>query len=403
MKTYIKREHYLNKIRPFIGKGLIKILTGQRRVGKSYLLFQIMDEIKKTAPSANFIYINKELYEFDRLKNYKDLLQYVDSKLVKGVKNCLFIDEIQEIANFEKALRDWQARGECDIYCTGSNAFLLSGEIATRLGGRFKEISVHSLSYPEFLEFHRLDKGRESLEKYIKYGGLPYLINLDMQDEIIYGYLGDIYNSIILKDVVSRFSVRHVNLLKRLVEYLADNVGSLFSAKKVSDFLKSQRVNISPNTILNYLSYLSSSFFIHPVARSAVAGKKIFEINEKYYFEDLGIRHALIGYHQRDIGKILENLVFSHLQFLGYKISVGQLGNNREIDFIAENSRGKIYVQAAYLLHSQQAREREFGNLSAISDNYPKFVVSLDEFSGGEEKGIKQMHILDFLTRMDFE
>jgi len=225
---------------------------------------------------------------------------------------------------------------------------------------------------------------------------LPYLVNLKLEDEQVYGYLKTIFNTIILKDVVSRFNVRNVHFLERLVEYLADGIGSLVSAKRISDFLKSQNLNISPNSILNYLNYLTGSFFIHKVKRQEIVGRKIFEINEKYYFEDLGLRHSLIGYRQTDINKIMENLVFSHLKYLGYKVTVGQIGK-REIDFIAEKNDKKVYFQVTYLLTSKKVIEREFGNLMKIKDNYPKYVISMDDYSQGNLKGIKHLNIIDFL------
>ena len=397
IKKYFPRNHYLTTIKPYINTNIIKVIIGQRRVGKSYFLYQIMDEIKKVDKVANIIYINKELYEFDAIKDYKDLLNYISDKLKKKAKNYIFIDEIQEIEGFEKALRDLNATGNNDIYCTGSNANLLASDLANLLGGRFIEIPIYSLSYEEFLIFHRLDKNKESLFSYIKYGGLPYLVNLRLEDEQVYGYLKTIFNTIILKDVVARFNVRNINLLERLVEYLADCEGTLISAKRISDFLKSQNLDISPNSILNYLNYLTGSFFIHKVKRQDVIGRKIFEINEKYYFEDLGLRHSLIGYRQTDINKIMENMVFSRLKYLGYKITVGQMGL-QEIDFVAEKNEKKAYFQVTYLLTSKKVIDREFGNLLKIKDNYPKYVISIDEYVKGDFKGIKHLNLIDFLT-----
>jgi predicted AAA+ superfamily ATPase len=396
----IKREYYLDKISPYIDKNLIKVIVGQRRVGKSYLLFQIMEIIKKRNKKANIIYINKELYEFDHIRDYKDLLKYIKEKTRTKAKNYIFIDEIQDIMNFEKALRDLQAK-KFDIYCTGSNANLLSGELATYLSGRYLEIPIYSLSYQEFLKFHKLKNSKDSLALYMKYGGLPYLINLGLNDKMAYDYLRNIYNTILLKDVVARHQIRNVNILERLVEYLADNVGSLVSAKKISDFLKSQKIKISPSIILNYLTFLAGAFFIFKVPRADIGGKKIFEINEKYYFEDLGLRHVLVGFKQTDINKILENLVFSHLKFLGYKISVGQLGE-KEIDFIGEKDGKKIYIQTVYLIANEDVKNREFGNLLSVKDNYPKIVVSMDEFAAGEYEGIKHLNILEFLNKQIF-
>ena len=400
IKRYIKRNIYLAKIKPFINKNVIKVIVGQRRVGKSYLLFQIMDElIKKGAKKDDIIYINKELHEFEAIRDYNDLLAYV-KKTPGNKKKYVFIDEIQDIGQFEKALRDLAAGGKYDIYCTGSNANLLSSELATYLSGRYVEIEVFSLSYPEFLVFHKLKNTDESLYKYIKYGGLPYLINLKLNDDVVYDYLRNIYSTILFKDVVSRHGIRNVTFLENLVEYLADNTGSLVSAKKISDFLKSQKVNISPNIVLDYLSYLTQAFFVFKVSRSEILGKKIFEINEKYYFEDLGLRHAVIGYKQVDINKILENLVFLHLKISGYKITVGQLGA-KEVDFVCEKGGKRLYLQVAYLIVDKKIQEREFGNLLAIKDNYPKIVVSMDETAGGEYKGVKHIKVIDFLSRVD--
>lgn len=397
IKKYISRPLYIDKIKPFVDRDVIKVVVGQRRVGKSYFLFQIMDEIKKNHPNANIVYINKELNEFDNIKNYKDLLSYLKLKM-KNKRSYVFIDEIQDIDNFEKALRDLKAQGKHDIYCTGSNARLLSGELATYLSGRYIETKIYSLSYGEFLTFHKLEAGQESFLKYIMYGGLPYLSNLELKDDIIYGYLKGIYNTIILKDVVERHKIRNVVFLENLTEYLADNIGSLVSAKKISDFLKSQKINISPNIVLDYLSFLAGAFFIFKVPRTDVQGKKIFEINEKYYFEDLGLRHTIIGYRQADINKILENLVFLHLKILGYEVTVGQL-KNKEIDFVCEKQGEKIYIQVAYLITNEN-KDREFGNLLNIKDNYPKIVISTDEMIKEKGyKGIKHINIRDFLLR----
>lgn len=397
IKEYIRRPTYLEKIRPFIGKGVIKVIIGQRRVGKSYFLFQLMDEIRRKDKKAEIVYINKELSEFEEIKTGKDLLDYIAKKKSGSKSLHVFIDEIQEIVGFEKALRHLSADGKDDIYCTGSNAFLLSSELATRLAGRYVEMQMHSLSFLEFLEFHRLDRNEKSLFKYVRYGGMPFLVNLELKDDVVYDYLKNIYNTILLKDVVARFNVRNVNFLNRLVEYLADNLGSLVSAKKISDFLKSQRIKMSPNVILNYLSHLSAAFFIHQARRSDLSGKRIFEVNEKYYFEDLGLRHAMFGYRQIDIGKIIENLTHNHLRFLGYNVTVGKIGD-KEIDFICEKAGNRLYVQTAYLLPNDKVKEREFGNLLAVKDGYPKIVVSLDKDAGGNYLGVEHWNLLDFLS-----
>jgi hypothetical protein len=384
-------------VKPFIGKEIIKVFTGQRRVGKSYIMAQIADIIRQTDKKTNIIYIDKEQYEFDSLKNYHDLAKYIAGKTKKQVKTCLFIDEIQEIEGFEKAVRDFAKSGQYDVYISGSNSRLLSADLAGKLSGRYVEVRVHGLSYEEFLLFHKLEKGMDSLEKYIKYGGLPYLVNLQLEDDPVFGYLKNVFDAVILKDVVSRFEVRNINFLERLIEYLADNLGSLVSAKKISDFLKSQNINLSPNTVLNYLSFLQSSFFITKAPRIDISGKKIFEIGEKYYFEDLGLRHVIVNFKQVDINKILENLVYCRLTSLGYKVYVGQIDNG-EIDFVAEMKGERIYVQVAYLIASDKVEKREFGSLLAIKDNYKKYVVTMDKMAAGSVKGVAHLHILDFLT-----
>jgi len=397
IKDYITRQHYLDRIKPYIGKSIIKVITGQRRAGKSYLLFQIMDVITASDPQAQIIYVNKELYEFDFIDNYKVLLEYIKDKGKGKKKHYVFIDEIQDIDQFEKALRSLSAEGGYDIYCSGSNAGLLSGELATYLSGRYVEIKVFCLSYIEFLDFHKLKNNSDTFLKYIKYGGLPYLIHLKLEDDIVFDYLKNIYNTILFKDVVKRHGIRNIAFLERLTLYLADNTGSLVSAKKISDFLKSQKTNISPNVVLNYLSHLESAFFILKVRRSEIAGKKIFEIGEKYYFEDLGLRHTIIGFRQDDIGRILENLVFLHLKRLGFEITVGRIGE-KEIDFACEKKGERLYVQVAYLIADQRVHDREFGNLLEIKDNFTKIVVSMDEMTGGKFKGIKHLNIRDFLV-----
>lgn len=387
----------MKKIRPFIDKDVIKVIIGQRRVGKSFLLFHIMDEIKKLHTQANIIYINKELHEFEETKNSNDLLDYIAKHSKPKRKNYVFIDEIQDIADFEKALRDLVTKKNYDLYCTGSNAFMLSSELASKLSGRYIECRMHSLSFLEFLQFHKLDANIQALTTYIKYGGLPYLINLDLTDDVVYDYLKNIYHTILLKDIVTRFRLRNVNFLNRLVDYLAHHTGVLFSAKKISDFLKSQKINISPNIVMNYVSYLIAACFIHQVSRSDVLGKKIFEINEKYYFEDLGLRHSLIGFRQADMGQIMENLVFNHLKFFGYTITVGKIGN-QEIDFVCEKNNQKLYVQVAYVIDTAKTQEREFGSLLAVKDNYRKIVVSYDVLAKSNYEGIEHIGLLDFLT-----
>lgn len=389
----------MDRIKPHIGKNLIKVLVGQRRVGKSFLLLQLMDIIHQQEGNANIIYINKELFEHDNLRDYKDLMKSVHDQTQKDVKNYLFIDEIQDIENFEKAIRSLQAKGEHDIYITGSNAFLLSGELATYLSGRYIEFKIFGLTYSEFLTFHQLPDSQETFLNYLRYGGLPYLININLTDELVFDYLRNIYAAILFKDVVARHNIRNVSLLENLVSYVADNVGNLLSAKSISDFLKSQKIKVTPNVILSYLAFLEQAFFVLKVNREELRGKKIFEIGQKYYLEDLGLRHALLGYRAADIGKILENIVYLHLIIAGYQVRIGKF-LNKEIDFVCTRGDEKMYVQVAYLITDDATRKREFGNLELVYDNHPKFVVSLDENASGNIAGIKHVHIREFIKQL---
>jgi len=395
-KKYIPRPLYFNRIEPFIGSGLIKVLTGQRRVGKSYVLLQLMDEIRKRNSEADIIYINMEDYCYQSIKNHKDLMDYIDSHRVKAPNHYLFIDEIQDIDNFELALRSLLSVEDWDIYITGSNASLLSGELASHLSGRYVQISIHALSYPEFLQFHQLTENADSFLKYIRWGGMPHLINLPKDDAVIFEYLKNIHNTIILRDIIARYNIRNVKFLQDLISYLADITGSVLSAKRISDYLKSQQINISPKLVLEYLVYLESVYYIHRVKRMEVEGKKIFDIGEKFFFEDLGMRHAIIPFQQKDIGKVLENLVHHHLLVNGNRVFVGKHGD-REIDFVAINKEKKTYVQVAYLVSDEKTHEREFGNLLSVPDNCTKIVVSMDETASGNFKGIEHISIRNFL------
>ncbi|MDD4193211.1 MAG: ATP-binding protein [Mangrovibacterium sp.] len=397
MKTYITREIYKKQVDRYIGKELIKVLIGQRRVGKSYLLFQAMDSIRERFQNPNIIYINLELNEFEQLNTSTALYNYVKSKFQKEGPNFLMIDEIQVVPEFEKALRSLLAEGGYDIYCTGSNANILSGELGTYLGGRYVEIPVYALNYPEFLTFHKLENSQESLTQYLKYGGLPYLIHLDLTDETVFDYLKNISQSILFRDVVSRFEVRNVDFLNRLIRYLANETGNLISARGISKFLKSQNVSISINAILNYLNYLTTAMLVSTVQRSDIQGKKIFEVGEKYYFNDIGLRNSIAGFSPFDLGQIIENAVYMHLKSTGYSVLIGKQGD-KEIDFIAERQGEKIYIQVALRISEKPTMEREFGNLLAIKDNYPKYVVTLDEYFGTSYEGIVHIPLKRFLS-----
>lgn len=390
------RNRYLQAIEPFMGQSIIKVMTGQRRVGKSYILFQLMELIKQKEPNANIIYINLEDMAFDFIVSAKELHTYIVGKCLKDRKNYIFIDEIQDINEFEKALRSLALDVNNDIYVTGSNAKMLSGELATYLGGRYIEFTIYSLSYPEFLQFHGLEDSDDSFDLYSKYGGLPYLMHLKLEDRIVFEYLESIYSTIVYRDIVSRYALRNTVFLEKLLLFLADNVGSIFSAKGISDYLKSQQISLGVNQILSYIDYFENAFIIHNVSRYDIAGKRIFEIGNKYYFENLGIRNVITGRKLQDRAKVLENIVYNHLRYLGYAVKVGVL-EKLEVDFIGEKNGEKLYVQVALRLDDERTIEREFGNLLKIEDNYPKLVVSQDRFEGNTYEGIRHMYIRDFL------
>jgi predicted AAA+ superfamily ATPase len=397
-KDLKKRTIYLEKIIPFVDKNLIKVFVGQRRVGKSYVLYQIINYLQQQNKELNIIYINKEDIIFSTITNAIELNDYVQKSIKQDVKNYLFIDEIQDIQDFQVALRSFLLLENLDIYCTGSNANLLSSDIAGMLSGRYIEIQIYSLSYLEFLDFHQLENNEVSLQKFLKYGGLPYLKNLSLEDAVVFEYLKNIYATIVYRDIINRFQIRNVGFLEKLVLFLASNIGSLFSAKKISDFLKSQKLNISSNQVQIYLSYLTNAFLIEKAARYDLHGKRIFETGEKFYFENLGIRNALWGFRLEDQGKIIENAVFNYLISKGYDVKVGIIDKN-EIDFIAEKQGEKAYYQVALTLSEEKTIEREFGNLTKINDNFPKTVITLQPFSGNSYQGIIHISLINFLSK----
>ncbi len=371
-----------------------------RRVGKSYFVRQIIDKIiAQNVAEGQIIYINKELLEYDFIKTYQDLHQYVTNKFsqVAG-KKYLFIDEIQEILEWERSVASLFAREDIDIYITGSNAQLFSSELATLILGRYIEFPIYPLNFQEFLQFRGANKEDANQEflKYLKFGGFPAIHHFILNEELIYQYINSLYNTIVLKDIIKRNNVRNVDLLENIIRYAFDNIGNIFSARKVAEYLKSQKLQIGIETVQSYLSYLMSAFLLYKVPRYDIKGKRLLEIHEKYFLGEIGLRHALLGYREGDIAGLLENIVFLELKCRGYKIFVGKL-NNQEVDFIAEKEHEKLYIQVAYLLSSKEAIEREFSVLQSIPDNYPKYVISMDTAFGEDFEGIKRLNMIDFL------
>ena len=401
----IKREAYMQRIRPFINTELIKVFTGIRRSGKSVMLELVKDELKNSGISEkNFFCINFEQFSHSDLLDANRLY----ARIIEFQKNTegriyLFFDEIQEVENWEKCVNSCRVDFDCDIYITGSNAKLLSGELATYLAGRYVEFVIYPFSFAEFLEMNRqtnpeLDK-TSCFMQFLKTGGMPFLANFRGDDSAKNQYLMDIYNSVVLKDVVKRNNIRDVDTLERIVAYAFSNIGHIFSATSLSKYFKSENRKISHDTILNYLKFCTDAFLIYKINRYDMEGKKIVSVNEKYYRADHGLREAVFGRNIQNIDQILENIVCLELLRRKYKVYVGKK-DDLEIDFIAEKQDKKIYVQVAYLLATEETVKREFSVYNSVKDSYPKYVVSMDDFDFSQN-GIIHKNIKDFLL-MDF-
>lgn len=397
----IKRELYMKRIRPFIGSDLIKVMTGIRRCGKSVMLELIKQELIESGVNPiQFISINFEDLSYSHLQTAKSLHDEITcrAKDIDG-KVYLFFDEIQEVKDWEKCINSFRVSLDCDIYITGSNTKLLSGELATYLGGRYVEFVIYPFSFGEFIELYRPINPDVSIQqcfqKYLITGGMPYLANIRYADEPSKQYLHDLFNSVQLKDIVKRNKIRDVDLLERIIAYVIANVGTTFSARSLTKFLKSEQRTVAPETILNYIKYCCDAYLFYQVKRVDLQGKQILSTNKKYYIADHGIREAVFGGNMRDINLILENIVYLELLRRGYKVTVGKTGE-KEIDFVCDKRGDKLYVQVTYLLASEDTIKCEFDAYDTIRDNFPKYVVSLDEFDMSRN-GIKHQNIRDFL------
>lgn len=394
----IIRKPYLDKIEQALGKDIIIVLVGQRRIGKSYLLRQLRDE-KAEDGSANIIYVDKEKKEFDDIRDYHDLNAFIDGHRVKGKTNYILVDEIQDIAEFERTVRSYREEPDTEIVITGSNSLMLSSELTTLIGGRYKEIYVQALSYNEFLTFHQLPDNDDSLAKYINFGGLPGLQKIGLDENDVREYQQDVLNTVLLKDVIMRNNIRNPVFLDNLIRFLADNTGKIVSANSISKFMRSHGQSITSTAVINYIKALCETYVIHKVNRYDIHGKRLFESNDKYYFEDNGIRNCLGGGNREgDIEKVMENVVYNHLVRLGYEVTVGQLQAS-EIDFVCSKPTGeRVYVQVAYIIADEATRQREFGNLRAIHDNYPKYVISMTPLvTRSNDGGIIHLNLRKFL------
>lgn len=393
-----ERNSYIKQVERLMGKGEAIVLTGHRRAGKSCILASLAERWKNL---GNIIFIDMEDPDHADLETYKELHDYVKSHFVEESKNFLLIDEVQEISQFEKALRYWIRQDNMTVVVTGINAAMLSSEVATAFAGRYFDVHINSLNYEEFLRFYALQDSDDSLTAYLRWGGLPFLAQIPMADtKVRTDYLGSIYDTIFVKDVITRRKVRNVTMMDNLARFVADNTGKIFSANSIAKYLKGKEKAVSANTVGEYMEAWCESYMIDKVKRYDIKGKLVFEQQEKYYFEDLGIRNYLCKDKRNiDIEKSLENIVYLKLKNRGFDVYVGQI-NGKEIDFVARRGTEMLYVQVAMTITNEATYQREFGNLKLIRDNYPKYLVTLDPNAAlVNDSGIIACTMRDFLLR----
>lgn len=395
---YIFRNKYIEKIKKFINKPIVKILTGMRRVGKSTILNIIKDQVLKDVPDENKIYMNFESFEFFDIKDDNELKDYLSEKLKdKEGKVYFFFDEIQLVKDWEKVINGLRVSHNCDIYITGSNSKLISGDLATLLAGRYVEFEIQPFTFDEFSEIYRSSNlSREELfQKFIKIGGMPGLKYFNLNEEVSQKYLNDIYNTVLVKDVLNYNNIRDVDIFNRILSFAMQNIGANFSASAIRNYLKSENRNISVDTVLNYLEYCHKAFVLKKVPRYDLGGKKLLKVDEKYYLTDHGFRQSVGFSNVKDIEKTLENIVYIELLSRGYHVKIGKV-KDREIDFVAKKGEDVSYFQIAYLMENEKTRNREFGAYDLVTDNYPKYVLSMDKLDFSQ-RGIVHKNIIDFL------
>jgi uncharacterized protein len=405
----VQRELYMKQIRPFMGKPFIKVLTGIRRCGKSTILMMLKNELQNSGvPAENILYINLENLDFSFLDTAESLHDYIKKRMVGKDQYYILLDEIQEVQNWEKAVNSLMVSTNADLYITGSNSRLLSSELATYIAGRYVQIKINTLSFKEYLLFKQVRTGKKAenlsdeFKAFIRLGGFPAVHIGDYEEDVAYRIINDIYSSAILRDTVQRHSIRNIELLERVVKFVFDNIGNAFSAKNVVDYFKSQQRKVDLNTVYNYLSALETAYIIRKIPRYDIKGKGILKTNEKYYIGDHALAFAIAGYKDRLISGILENIVMLELKRRGYRVYVGKL-DNKEVDFIAERKNEKVYIQVSYTpMVAKESIDREFAPLLVIKDNYPKYVVTMDDFWQDNMEGVKHKHLAEFLLMDEF-
>ena len=394
----LQRPEYLAQVQHYFGKETIIVLTGQRRVGKSFVLMSLRD-LLSASKENNVIYINKEKKEWDDVVSYKDLNRYVEERYAPDNRNYILIDEVQEIKDFEKSVRHWRTEANTDLVLTGSNAETLSSDLSTLLGARYHEVYIQALTYKDFIRFHNLSESEDTLSLYINTGGLPGLVKYDIHDENeVYSYAQDVLNTALVKDIILKHKIRNVPFLFNLVRFLSDSSGKPVSATSISHYMKGQKSSVSIELVLKYLKYLCDAYIITRVSRFDIRGKKLLQSNDKFYFEDIGIRNSCVETNRdKDIEKVIENIIYHQLIHDGYKVNVGQLLSG-EVDFVCVKDKKRVYVQASYIIGNDETRQREFGALKGIADNYPKYVISMTPLvTRNDDDGIQHISLREFL------
>lgn len=402
----VYRKIYMDKIRPFIDTPMIKVFSGIRRSGKSTILRMIQNELlEKDVEQKQILSYRLDSLEYENIQTAKELYDDIKKHLHPEKKTYLFLDEIQEVEAWEKAVNSLATDFEVDIYVTGSNSRMMSSEISTYLTGRYVSFQIYPLTFSEYLQFRETYTQKEDLKtefaRYLRYGGFPAIHLLEYSQDEAYTIIWDIYNSILFTDIVKRNEIRKVDLLERVVKYTFDNIGQTFSANTLSKYIKSQRRKMDVETVYRYLEKLEKAYILHRCSRYDIKGKEYLKTQEKFYLADPGMRHAVLGYDPDCIAGLLENVVYLELRARGYKVNVGKW-NTTEIDFVASKAEQKIYIQVTYEINSMETEQREYERLLAIKDNYPKYVIRMDEFAGGNHKGIKTLNIADFLLSDEY-